>query len=53
MLTMLAFIWGGHLIEAPHTGQNVKIVSLGQDNYRRHYRGARRLPVPGAGPEES
>ncbi|MCU6242235.1 C40 family peptidase [Enterobacter asburiae] len=47
------YLGNGHFIEAPHTGQNVKIVSLEQDNYRRHYRGARRLPVPGAGPEES
>lgn len=47
------YLGNGHFIEAPHTGQNVKIVSLEQDNYRRHYRGARRVPVPGADPEES
>jgi cell wall-associated NlpC family hydrolase len=47
------YLGDGHFIEAPHTGQNVKIVSLEQDSYRRHYRGARRLPVPGVGPEES
>lgn len=43
---VVVYLGNGHFIEAPHTGQNVKKVSLEQDNYRRHYRGARRLPVP-------
>jgi murein DD-endopeptidase len=37
------YVGNGHFIEAPHTGENVKIVSLMKDNYRRHYQGARRL----------
>lgn len=37
------YLGEGHFIEAPHTGQNVKIANLDRDNYRRHYRGARRF----------
>lgn len=37
------YVGNGHFIEAPHTGENVKIVSLMKDNYLRHYQGARRL----------
>lgn len=37
------YLGSGHFIEAPHTGQNVKIVSMDKENYRQHYRGARRL----------
>lgn len=40
------YVGNGHFIEAPHTGQDVKIVSLMTDNYRRHYQGARRLIAP-------
>lgn len=39
------YVGNGHFIEAPHTGQNVKIVSLEKDFYRRHYLGARRLMI--------
>ncbi|MBH2928784.1 C40 family peptidase, partial [Serratia ureilytica] len=45
------YVGNGHFIEAPHTGESVKLVSLDKDNYRRHYLGARRV-VP-AGREES
>lgn len=37
------YVGNGHFIEAPHTGQNVKIASLEQEGYLRHYRGARRI----------
>ncbi|MEL5428865.1 C40 family peptidase [Serratia nevei] len=37
------FLGKGQFIEAPHSGENVKIASLNNSNYRRHYRGARRL----------
>lgn len=37
------YLGDGHFIEAPHTGQNVKIVALDNAFYRQHYRGARRL----------
>lgn len=40
------YVGNGHFIEAPHTGQDVKIVSLMKENYRRHYQGARRLITP-------
>ncbi|KKZ15792.1 hypothetical protein AAY84_23660 [Serratia marcescens] len=40
------YVGNGHFIEAPHSGENVKIVSLEKDNYRRHYQGARRLLTP-------
>lgn len=40
------YVGNGHFIEAPHTGEDVKIVSLMKDNYRRHYQGARRLITP-------
>ncbi|MNG56295.1 Murein DD-endopeptidase MepH precursor [compost metagenome] len=40
------YVGNGHFIEAPHTGENVKIVSLEKENYRRHYLGARRLLTP-------
>jgi cell wall-associated NlpC family hydrolase len=40
------YLGNEHFIEAPHTGQNVKIASLESDNYRRHYQGARRLLAP-------
>lgn len=34
------YLGSGHIIEAPHTGQNVKIVSMDKENYRQHYRGS-------------
>ncbi|CAI1616736.1 C40 family peptidase [Serratia marcescens] len=37
------YLGDGHFIEAPHTGQNVKIATLDKALYRQHYRGARRL----------
>ncbi|HBC7422555.1 TPA: C40 family peptidase [Serratia marcescens] len=40
---MGVYLGDGHFIEAPHTGQNVKIATLDGALYRQHYRGARRL----------
>lgn len=41
------YVGSGHFIEAPHTGESVKLVSLDKDNYRRHYLGARRVVLGG------
>lgn len=44
------FLGNGNFIEAPHTGENVKIARLDNERYRRHYRGAKRLHLIATGP---
>lgn len=41
------YVGNGRFIEAPHTGESVKIASLEQGGYRRHYQGARRILMSG------